>query len=55
MGAGYDKLTRVIYPMLLPVVATILILNSLWMLPIIVLYGFSQRYVIGGLTEGALK
>ena len=25
------------------------------MLPIIVLYGFSQRYVIGGLTEGSLK
>jgi raffinose/stachyose/melibiose transport system permease protein len=101
-GCGvWQTFTRIIYPMLLPIVATILILNSLWiwndfqlplimlnrhpdywtlplfiynfkseysfdynlafagffmtMLPIIVLYGFSQRYVIGGLTEGALK
>ncbi|WP_246079000.1 carbohydrate ABC transporter permease [Paenibacillus piri] len=92
---------RIIYPLMLPIIVTIVTLNCLWiwndfqlplillnrspnywtlplfiynfktdygfdynkafagffltMLPIIVLYGFMQRYIIGGLTEGALK
>lgn len=93
--------TRVIYPLMMPILATILILNSLWiwndfqlplimlnrhpdywtlplfiynfksevsfdynlafaaftlsMAPISFLYVFTQRYIIGGLTEGSIK
>ncbi|MFD0713828.1 carbohydrate ABC transporter permease [Paenibacillus sp. GCM10027626] len=93
--------TRIIYPLMMPIIATILILNSLWiwndfqlplimlnrhpdfwtlplfiynfksevssnynlsfaafalsMAPITILYAFTQRYIIGGLTEGAVK
>ncbi|GIQ64626.1 sugar ABC transporter permease [Paenibacillus cisolokensis] len=93
--------TRVIYPLMMPILATILILNSLWiwndfqlplimlnrhpdywtlplfiynfksevsfdynlafaaftlsMAPISILYVFTQRYIIGGLTEGSIK
>jgi raffinose/stachyose/melibiose transport system permease protein len=101
-GCGvWQTFVRIVYPMMLPIVATVLILNSLWiwndfqlplimlnrhpdfwtlplfiynfkseysfdynlafagffltMLPILVLYGFTQRYIIGGLAEGALK
>ncbi|MCR8632247.1 carbohydrate ABC transporter permease [Paenibacillus radicis (ex Xue et al. 2023)] len=101
-GSGvWTTFTRIIYPLMLPIIATVLILNSLWiwndfqlpliilnrhpdywtlplfiynfkseyafnynlafagffisMLPIIILYGFTQKYIIGGLTEGALK
>ncbi|PZE22854.1 carbohydrate ABC transporter permease [Paenibacillus xerothermodurans] len=100
-GGVWQTFSRVIYPLMLPITATILILNSLWiwndfmlplvllnrspnywtlplfiynfkteytidynlafagffmsMLPILVLYGFMQRYIISGLTEGALK
>jgi len=92
---------RIIYPLMLPVLVTMLIINSLWvwndfqlplivlnkssdywtlplfiynfkstytfnvnlafagflltMLPIIALYAFVQRYIIGGLTQGAIK
>ncbi|MCS7461442.1 carbohydrate ABC transporter permease [Paenibacillus doosanensis] len=97
----WDTFTRIIYPLMLPIIVTILILNSLWiwndfnlplillnkhsnywtlplfiynfkseysfdynlafagffltMIPIIILYSFMQRYIISGLTEGALK
>ncbi|MEK3719152.1 carbohydrate ABC transporter permease [Paenibacillus sp. FSL H8-0034] len=101
-GSGvWTTFTRIIYPLMLPIIATVIILNSLWiwndfqlpliilnrhpdfwtlplfiynfkseyssnfnlafagffisMLPIIILYGFTQKYIIGGLTEGALK
>lgn len=101
-GCGVWKtFTRIVYPLMMPIIATVIILNSLWiwndfqlplimlnrhpdfwtlplfiynfkseysvdynlafagffltMLPIILLYGFTQRYIIGGLTEGALK
>jgi raffinose/stachyose/melibiose transport system permease protein len=101
-GSGvWTTFTRIIYPLMLPIIATVFILNSLWiwndfqlpliilnrhpdfwtlplfiynfkseysfnynlafagffisMLPIIILYGFTQKYIIGGLTEGALK
>jgi len=101
-GCGvWRTFTRIIYPLMLPIVATILILNSLWiwndfqlplimlnrhpdfwtlplfiynfktevsfdynlafaafflsMVPISLLYVFTQRYIIGGLTEGSLK
>jgi len=93
--------TRIIYPLILPIIATILILNSLWiwndfqlplimlnrhpdfwtlplfiynfksevssnynlsfaaftlsMAPIAIVYVFTQRFIIGGLTEGAVK
>lgn len=93
--------TRVIYPLMMPILATILVLNSLWiwndfqlplimlnrhpdywtlplfiynfksevsfdynlafaaftlsMAPISILYVFTQRYIIGGLTEGSIK
>ncbi len=93
--------SRIIYPLMMPIIATILILNSLWiwndfqlpiimlnrhpdmwtlplfiynfksevsfdfnlafagfvlsMLPITLLYAFTQKYIIGGLTEGAVK
>ncbi len=93
--------TRIIYPLIMPIVATILILNSLWMwndfqlplillnrhpdywtlplfiynfkseasfdyslafaafalsmAPITLLYAFTQKYIIGGLTEGSVK
>lgn len=92
---------RIIYPLMLPIVATVLILNSLWlwndfqlplimlnrhpdfwtlplfiynfksevsfdynlafaaftlsMAPITILYVFTQKYIIGGLTEGSIK
>lgn len=97
----WGTFVRIVYPLMLPIHATILILNSLWiwndfqlplimlnrhpdfwtlplfiynfkseytfnynlafagfflsMLPIMLLYGFTQRYIISGLTEGALK
>lgn len=101
-GCGVWKtFTRIIYPLIIPIIATIFILNSLWiwndfqlplimlnrhpdfwtlplfiynfktevsfdynlafaafsltMLPISILYVFTQRYIIGGLTEGAIK
>ncbi|MCS7463994.1 carbohydrate ABC transporter permease [Paenibacillus doosanensis] len=101
-GCGIvQTFVRIIYPLMLPIIVTIVTLNSLWiwndfqlplillnrspnywtlplfiynfktdygfdynvafagflitMLPIIVLYGFMQRYLISGLTEGALK
>ena len=101
-GSGVWKtFTRIIYPLMMPINATILILNSLWiwndfqlpliilnrhpdywtlplfiynfkseymfdynlafagfflsMMPIILLYVFAQKSIIGGLTEGALK
>ncbi len=93
--------TRIIYPLMMPIVATILILNSLWiwndfqlplimlnrspdmwtlplfiynfksetsfdyslafaafalsMAPITILYAFTQKFIIGGLTEGSIK
>lgn len=92
---------RIIYPLMLPIIATILILNSLWiwndfqlplimlnrhpdfwtlplfiynfktevsfdynlafaafslsMAPIAIMYVFTQKYIIGGLTEGSIK
>ena len=92
---------RIIYPLMLPIIATILILNSLWlwndfqlplimlnrhpdfwtlplfiynfktevsfdynlafaafalsMAPITIMYVFTQKYIIGGLTEGSIK
>jgi len=101
-GCGvWQTFTRIVYPLMIPILVTILILNSLWlwndfmlplimlnrtsdfwtlplfiynfkseysfdynlafagffmtMLPILILYGFAQKYIIGGLTEGALK
>ncbi|MGM1046265.1 MAG: carbohydrate ABC transporter permease [Bacillota bacterium] len=93
--------SRIIYPLMLPIIATILILNSLWiwndfqlplimlnrhpdfwtlplfiynfktessfdytlafaafslsMAPIAIVYVFTQKYIIGGLTEGSIK
>jgi raffinose/stachyose/melibiose transport system permease protein len=101
-GCGvWQTYVRIIYPLMMPIIVTIVTLNCLWiwndfqlplillnrspnywtlplfiynfkteygfdynlafagffltMLPIILLYGFMQRYIIGGLTEGALK
>ncbi|TBL78653.1 carbohydrate ABC transporter permease [Paenibacillus thalictri] len=101
-GCGtWATFVRIVYPLMTPIIATILILNSLWiwndfqlpliilnrhpdfwtlplfiynfkseyssnynlafagffisMLPILLLYGFTQKHIIGGLTEGALK
>ncbi|MCU6709909.1 carbohydrate ABC transporter permease [Paenibacillus sp. J5C_2022] len=93
--------SRIIYPLLMPIIATILILNSLWiwndfqlplimlnrhpdlwtlplfiynfksevsfdytlafaafalsMAPITIMYAFTQKLIIGGLTEGSIK
>ncbi|TDF95771.1 carbohydrate ABC transporter permease [Paenibacillus piri] len=101
-GCGvWQTFATIIFPLMIPITSTILILNSLWiwndfmlplvllnrsqkfwtlplfiynfkteytidynlafagffmsMLPIIALYAFMQRYIISGLTEGALK
>jgi len=101
-GSGvWRTFISIIYPLMMPIIATVLILNSLWiwndfqlplimlnrhpdfwtlplfiynfkseyasnynlafagffisMLPIIILYGFTQKHIIGGLTEGAIK
>lgn len=101
-GCGIGQLfVRIIYPLMRPIIVTLLILNALWvwndfllplivlnrhpdywtlplfiynfkseysfdynlafagffitMLPIIILYGFLQRHIIAGLTEGAFK
>lgn len=101
-GCGvWTTFTKVIYPLMIPIISTILILNSLWiwndfqlplimlnrhpdfwtlplfiynfksevsfdfnlafaafvlsMAPITLVYIFTQRYIIGGLTEGAIK
>lgn len=101
-GCGvWMTFTRIIYPLIMPIMATILILNSLWMwndfqlplimlnrhpslwtlplfiynfksevsfdytlafaafalsmAPITLLYAFTQKYIIGGLTEGSIK
>jgi raffinose/stachyose/melibiose transport system permease protein len=101
-GCGvWQTFTKISYPLMLPIIMTILILNCLWMwndfqlplimlnrsanywtlplfiynfkseytfdynlafagffltmLPILILYGFTQRYIIGGLMEGAVK
>lgn len=101
-GCGvWRTFTRIIYPLMMPIVATILILNCLWiwndfqlplimlnrhpdlwtlplfiynfksevaanynlsfaaltlsMAPIAIMYAFTQKYIIGGLTEGSIK
>lgn len=101
-GCGvWYTFSRIIYPLMLPIIATILILNSLWiwndfqlplimlnrhpdfwtlplfiynfktetsfdynlafaaftlsMAPIAIMYVFTQKYIIGGLTEGSIK